>query len=185
MGQTNRTGWKHILCGSYGSEVAEAALVLPLMFTMLLGVFWVGRAYNIYAVMNHAAREGARAGGSSDCAACVNQVMSADQVATNYVAPLLRASGLDPNLVTYTTPNYCACGSATCGTPVACDSAGTGAVPSICVQHDVDLGAPNYLPQVCGTAVSFEYPFHLPLPFAPASVQTVTIKTQAQARSEK
>ena len=174
-----------VVTESAGSEIAEAALVLPLMFTLLLGVFWVGRAYNIYAAMNHAARDGARIAGSSDCASCANAMPAADVVAANYVGPILKASGLDLNRVQSTiTPNFCACGSGACGSAVACDAAGTTAVPSICVQRNVDLGVPGYTPQVCGTAVSFQYPFTLPLPFAPSNLQTVTINSQAQARTE-
>jgi hypothetical protein len=178
--------WKILAGDTQGTEIAEAAVVLPLMFTLLLGVFWVGRAYNIYATMNHAAREGARAAANSDCATCTNQVLPADQIAVRYVAPIMRASRLDPNLVPMATPpNFCACGSATCATPVACDSAGTSAVPSICVQYDVDIGEPTYNPRSCGTAVSFQYPFQFPLPFAPTNLQNFMMRTQAQARSEK
>ncbi|MBZ5703857.1 MAG: pilus assembly protein [Acidobacteriia bacterium] len=179
--------WKNSLTATTASEIAEAALVLPLMFTLLLGIFYVGRAYNIYAAMNHAAREGARAAASSTCATCAtpNQPLPADQVATNYVAPVLSASGIDNSRVTSAvTPNFCKCGLGGCQ-PVQCDPLGTGAVPSVCVQYNVDLGLQNYSPVTCGTAVSFQYPFHLPLPFAPSSLQTVTITTQAQARAEQ
>jgi Flp pilus assembly protein TadG len=179
--------WKKRILETTASEIAEAALVLPLMFTLLLGIFYVGRGYNIYAAMNHAAREGARAAASSSCASCAtpNLPLSADQVATNYVAPVLAASGLDANQVSPGIPTLCACGSATCSQPVACDSAGTGAVPSVCVQYNVDVGVANYNPPACGAAVSFRYTFHLPLPFAPSSLQTIVISTRAQARTEK
>ncbi len=173
---------------SKASEIAEAALVLPIMFTLLLGIFYVGRAYNIYAAMNHAAREGARAAGSSTCATCAtpNDRLPANQVATQFVAPVLAASGLDNNRVTSSvTPNFCTCGLVGCSQLVQCDPLGTSAIPSVCVQHDVNLGLQDYKPVACGTAVSFQYPFHLPLPFAPTSLQTVTISTQAQAREEQ
>jgi len=65
------------------------------------------------------------------------------------------------------------------------DAAGTSAVPSICVQYDVDIGDPAYSPRTCGTAVSLQYPFQFPLPFAPPNVQNFMIRTQAEARSEK
>lgn len=179
--------WKSGVADTTASEIAEAALVLPLMFTVLLGIFFVGRGYNIYAAMNHAAREGARAAASASCSTCAtaNVPLPADQVATNYVGPVLSASGIDNTLVTFVTPNFCACGSSSCTQPVACDAAGATAVPSICVQHNVDLGLSNYIPPSCGTAVSFRYPFRLPLPFAPASLQTVNISTQAEARTEQ
>ena len=179
--QSKMRRWKTVVEETRGSEIAEAAIVLPLMFTLLLGVFWMGRAYNIYATMNHAAREGARAAANSDCATCTNQVLPADQIAVRYVAPIMRASRLDPNLVpTATPPNFCPCGSASCATPVACDSAGTTAVPSICVQYDVDIGVPAHNPRSCGTAVSFRYPFQFPLPFAPSNVRNLMLRTQAQ-----
>jgi len=186
LGHLNLGHLKKIAAESAGSEVAEAALVLPLMFTILLGIFWLGRGYNIYASMNHAARDGARAAGSADCATCTNAMLPGDLVARNHVAPILRASGVDPALVTPVTPNFCACDIPTCSVPVACDPLGTGAIPSICVQRNVDIGVPGYSPPTCGTAVSFQYPFSLPLPilYQPWSLQTVTLKAQAQARSE-
>jgi len=45
-----------------GAEIAEAAAVLPLMFMILLGIFWFGQAFSIYGAINRAAQEGARAG---------------------------------------------------------------------------------------------------------------------------
>jgi hypothetical protein len=192
MGPNNTRRWnlghlKKIVAEGTGSEVAEAALVLPLMFTILLGIFWLGRGYNIYASMNHAARDGARAAGTADCATCTNSMLPADQVAREYVAPILKASGVDPVLVTPVTPAFCACQQPNCSVAVACDPLGTGAIPSICVQRDVDIGVPGYTPQTCGTAVSFKYPFHLPLPmlYEPWNLQTITLNAQAQARSEK
>src|SRR3981081_4262212 len=57
--------------GTSGAEIAEAALVLPLMFMMLLGIFWFGQAFSIYGTITHAAREGARAGAAPSCTTCV------------------------------------------------------------------------------------------------------------------
>ena len=44
-----------------GQEIAEAALVLPIVFMVMLGIFWFGQAFRIYGTITHAAREGARA----------------------------------------------------------------------------------------------------------------------------
>ena len=52
---------KKIVAGNRGSEIAEAALVLPIFFMLMIGIYWFGRAFNIYSTINHAAREGARA----------------------------------------------------------------------------------------------------------------------------
>src|ERR1700730_4996481 len=71
----------HIAGGTRGSEVAEAALVLPLMFMILLGIFWFGQAFRIYGTLTHAAREGARAGVAPACSTCTS--LTATQSAQN------------------------------------------------------------------------------------------------------
>jgi hypothetical protein len=116
-------------------------------------------------------------------------------VATTYVAPILQASSLNPTLVISNSgspPVFCVCGTPIgppgnpcSGAVVQCDGAGTGATPSICVQQNVDLGISNYTPQSCGTAVSFQYPFSLPLPFTPPSIQTIKISTTVRMRFEQ
>jgi len=45
---------KRILVGTAGAEIAETAVVLPLLFTVLLGIFFFGRAYNIYGTITQA-----------------------------------------------------------------------------------------------------------------------------------
>ncbi len=42
-----------------GAEIAEAALVLPLVFMLLMGIIWFGRAFNIYSTIQQAAQQGA------------------------------------------------------------------------------------------------------------------------------
>src|SRR5208337_4772036 len=50
-----------------GAEIAEAAAVLPLMFMMLLGIFWFGQAFSIYGAITRAAQDGARSGAAPTC----------------------------------------------------------------------------------------------------------------------
>ena len=73
---------KEIVAGTRGAEIAEAAVVLPLLFMMLFGIYWFGRAYNIYATITHAAEEGARAASAPSCALCGNAALLPDQIAT-------------------------------------------------------------------------------------------------------
>jgi len=165
---------------SSGAEIAETAVVLPILFTILLGVFFFGRAYNIYATITQAAQQGARAAVAPACATCGSTALTADQIATNVVAPVLQASHLDPTAVQTLTPAACPCGSVACGTPVACDPAGVSATPSICVQQNVNLTA-TAGNQQCGTSVAFQYPYGFNLPFQSF---TVNMKATAQMRSE-
>ena len=82
-----------------GAEIAEAAAVLPLMFMMLLGIFWFGQAFSIYGAITRAAQEGARAGAAPICATCVgaNTTAQSDINAATAVQAALVASKLDPN----------------------------------------------------------------------------------------
>lgn len=171
---------KQILFGTEGAEIAETAVVLPILFTVLLGVFFFGRAYNIYGTITQAAIQGARAAVAPACATCGNTTPTADQIATNVIAPVLQASKLDPALVQPLAPTACACGSVACGSTVACDPAGLTATPSVCVQKDVALTTTGSSQQ-CGTTVSFKYPYGFNLPFQAFTLQ---LKTSAQMRGE-
>src|SRR5215467_15625688 len=65
-----------------GTEIAEAAAVLPLMFTMILGIFWFGQAFSMYGTITRAAQDGARAGVAPYCTTCTTTT-SAGQNAFN------------------------------------------------------------------------------------------------------
>jgi len=171
---------KRILFGTAGAEIAETAVVLPLLFTVLLGIFFFGRAYNIYGTITQAAMQGARAAVAPTCATCSNTTLTADQIATTVVAPVLQASHLDPARVQVLTPAACACGSVACGSAVACDPAGVLATASICVQQNVNISTSGGASQ-CGTSVAFQYPYGFNLPFQSFTLQ---MKATAQMRVE-
>ena len=78
-----------------GAELLEFAIVLPVLLMLLIGMIWLGRAYNIYETMTRAAREGARYAGAPTCAKCGNQLPVASQVQA-VVDAALSASALDP-----------------------------------------------------------------------------------------
>ena len=60
------------LGGESGVELLEAAFVLPILLTILLGTVWMGRAYMVYEAITRAAREGARYEVLPNCATCGN-----------------------------------------------------------------------------------------------------------------
>jgi Flp pilus assembly protein TadG len=173
--------WKQLLGGCDATEIAEAALVLPLLFTLLLGIFWLGRAYNVYAAMNHAAREGARAAAGAQCATCGNTYYTADQIAQQFVSPVLSVSRIDTTRVTSVNPppNVTACP----GASLACTQ--SGVAPTITVCRNVDVGLSTYNPPVCGSSVYFQYLFSLPLPYAPPTISTINLSGTATARMEQ
>src|SRR5258708_5805177 len=96
--------WTHTPRDTARSLIARAATALPLVFMLLLGIYWSGRAYNTYATITHAAREAARAATAPACASCGNTTLTPDQVSLR-VAQALQASKLNPNQVTPLVPN--------------------------------------------------------------------------------
>ncbi|HVO79604.1 MAG TPA: TadE family protein [Terriglobales bacterium] len=176
-------GWRRVAVASGGSQIAEAALVLPIVFLLLLGIFWFGRAYNIYATINHAARQAARAATARSCATCGNEALPADSAA-DAVKQALIASSLDPSQVSSVAPVFCACGFNACsGSPVACSTVSAGE-PQICVQYDVQLNPAATTPGSCGVSVSFRYPYQFYLPFTSLNQQQIYLTTQVQMKGE-
>ena|SRR5579872_4234768 len=182
---------RKIVTGTVGSEIAEAALVLPIFFMIMLGIYWFGRAFNVYATINHAAREGARVAASPACATCSSAVSptcptgiscppTPDQVAV-VVKQALQASSLDPRQVSNLgiTRTACGGGSATCSTPAA--------APNICVYYNVQLpstspagsGTPD-----CGVSVQFQYPYQFSLPFTSVNMQQIMLNAGVQMTGE-
>src|SRR5215467_16106012 len=77
-----------------GAELVEMALVLPLLLTLLIGVFWAARAYNIYETITRAAREGARVAVAPTCATCGNSFPSTTTIQTA-VTNVLTSAGMN------------------------------------------------------------------------------------------
>jgi len=50
----------HFLRSDRGTALIEAALTLPILLLIMVGIFEVGRAYQTWQVVTNAAREGAR-----------------------------------------------------------------------------------------------------------------------------
>src|SRR6202035_729073 len=113
-----------------GAEIAEAAAVLPLMFMILLGIFWFGQAFSIYGAITRAAQEGARAGAAPYCTTC-SSANSAATNAVNAVTNALLVSKLDPTQ-TQSPPSQPSLPSCTSGS-VSC----SGASSKMCVQAPV------------------------------------------------
>jgi len=168
---------RDLLAASVASQVAEAALVLPLVFMMLLGIYWFGRAFNIYATINHAAQQAARAGAAQTCATCGNGSVLSTQAPT-IITNLMNASHVDPTQIQAYAPalNFCS-GNTT--------SNCTGASSTIRTCNNVQITpAVSPGPPVCGVAVSFQYPYQFWLPFTSLNMQQITLKVNVQMKGE-
>jgi len=159
-----------------GAELVEAAFVIPLLLMLLLGIVWLGRAYNVYETITRAAREGARYAVLPSCATCnpANQMTETYTSAgttnspaclsnptyefTNYVAPSLLADHLDPN--------------------------NKVVQQTFCQQAVVMNPTSDSSSQQCGIEVSFKYPVTFAIPFTSLNATTINIPTSVTMRME-
>jgi coenzyme F420-reducing hydrogenase gamma subunit len=159
--QSNRW-WNRFLHDASGAEIAEAAVVLPLLFMLLFGIMWFARAFNIYTTVNRAARQGALVAAANNCATCGNIPRTSAYIQNSVVNPILLASHLDP-----------------------------GQVQNFNVQRDVILD-PGFPIIEHKTVVTLDYPFAFKLngisccpPRLSPITQGVTIRAKAEARQEE
>jgi hypothetical protein len=171
-----------LVCETRGAEIAEAAAVLPLMFTVLLGIFWFGQAFSIYGAITRAAEEGARAGSySAYCATCNTDILSQRLTnAVNSTQAALIASKLDPTKARQPVPPPAFSPCLPGGTPSCNAAAGT----NFCVQAPVHMAPRSGTGGVCGMSVSFQYPFQFWLPFTSLNNQQIWISSSALVRLE-
>ena len=172
-----RSTLRRVAVETRGAEIAEAAAVLPLMFMILLGIFWFGQAFSIYGAITRAAQEGARAGAAPYCATC-SGANTATTNAVNAVKTALLASKLDPTQTRspLSTPAFTACP----GASSSCSVTST----QVCVQAPVLLKDSGASAGVCGMSVSFQYPFQFWLPFTSLNKQKIWITASARVRME-
>jgi len=199
MPKSRCTRWLGLARDTHGTEIAESAFVLPMLFVVVIGIFWFGQAFRIYGTLTQAARAGARAAVAPACATCTTLTQTqTDQNAVTAVNNTLQAAHLNgaqlkPEGSTWNRPALCACGSAnsSCGSSVSCDPSVSGS--NVCVQSNVQLSYPSVsgAAGTCGTSVSmgYQYPIHFTLPCWPApctsfDLSKITIVGQAQLREE-
>jgi len=169
------------LASTGGAEIAEAALVLPLVFMLLLGIVWFGRAFNIYSTIQQAAQQGAITAARATCVTCApSNSFPNDTAVDNAIYAVMQASSLDPAQIPANSnpPNPMSC---TTPPVVPCTTAGNHI--TICRQVLLNPAA-GIQPALCGTIVSFQYPFQFYLPFTSLNMQRIILSAQAQSRME-
>jgi len=143
-----------------GAELVEMAFVLPILLTLLVGVFWAARAYNIYETITRAAREGARVAVAPACSACGGAVPAVGTV-ESAVLNSLTASSMD-------------------ATKVIIPNCAGNLSSKICYARDIQLNAGP--PQELGAVVSLTYPFTFSVPFV--TLPAMNITTVVRMREE-
>jgi hypothetical protein len=169
-----------------GSEIAEAAMVLPLVFMLLLGIIWFGRAFNIYSTIQQAAQQGAIVAARDSCATCTGgNAPPSVATADNAIFAVMQADNLLPGQIQLpTNPPNCGPGQPCTACPPPSPPAGAcSSTANIYVCQNVQLN-PTATPPQCGTVVSFQYPFQFNLPFTSLNMQQIILSAQAASRME-
>jgi hypothetical protein len=178
---------KHIarqLGATEGAEILEAALVLPIVFTLLLGIVAFGRAFNIYSTIQQAAQQGAITAARATCATCTNN-FPLDVTVDSAISAVMQASSLDPTQI----PN-----NSNPPSPLSCVNPPPALAPCTTSAHKITIcrevllnstpiGTPPP-PAQCGVVVSFQYPFTFVLPFTSINNSQIILSAQAQSRME-
>ena len=166
-----------------GAEIAEAALVLPLVFMLLLGIVWFGRAFNMYSTITRAAQQGAIIAARDPCATCTGGNAVPDPATVDgAVVAVLEASSLQTGQIKQWEANKPTPGVLSCPAPAPTASC-TVTTHHIWVCSSVLLNSATQ-PAQCGALVSFQYPFQFYLPFTSLNMQKIILSAQAQSRME-
>jgi TadE-like protein len=178
--KTLRQNFRKALGDTGGSQIAEAAFVLPLLFMVLLGIMSFGRAFNVYSTITRAAQDGAALAALSSCGSCGVPVVSDAPIASK-VSSVLEASKVDPSKIgTYIlSPEPAACAAAIL--PGSCTTDSTSKL-RIC--RNVQLNSTSPGPKQCGAIVSFQYPYQFHIPFASINVATIQMTAVAEQQME-
>jgi Flp pilus assembly protein TadG len=184
MQKSGASSWRNLARNTRGAEIAETAMILPLLFVVLMAVFWFGQAFRIYGTITHAARQGARAAVAPACATCT--ATTPVQNAITAVNSALSAANLNPALAKapVPAPTFTSCN----GSTPLCQSVGTS---SVCVYTNIQIASSTQGAGSCGTSVNFsyQYPFHFTLPCWPQpctslDLSKITLPAQAEMRQE-
>jgi hypothetical protein len=168
----------HRLGRSDGAEIAEAALVLPIVFTFLLGIIWFGRAFQIYSTITQAAQQGAVTAARPTCAIGCGNSFPGDAAVDSSVSAVMQASSLDPAQIIQ-PPNPAA---QDCPDPIPVHTC-TATSNKIVVCRQVRLN-PSSTPVQCGVIVILQYPFQFHVPFTTLGSNQIVLTGQAQSRME-
>jgi TadE-like protein len=173
-----------------GSEVAEAAVVLPILFLFLFGILWFGRAFNIYTTITEAAREGSQTASRPACASCAvpsspcvwpNTTFPCDTTVETTVLGVLQSANLSPsNITVYEPDNLQFCSPPAVPVQGSCSSPTANNI-TICRSVLMSPAVGAATPQ-CGSLVSFKYSIQVNMPFTTFNLQQISLQAEAQTR---
>ena len=159
---------------SDGAEIAEFAIVVPILFFIVLAMFWVGQAYNISNNLNKAATDGLAMALKNTCASCGNTAPTNTQIA-DAIEKAFQAGNLKAgNLRSFApTPN--------CPSPLF-----TSVTSSSGIAYNVEVctGLPLWptTTTILGTRIAMQY--QTPISSPVGGFRNLTVAAVVQGRPE-
>jgi hypothetical protein len=165
-----------------GAEIMELALVLPLLFLVILAIFWFGLAFNVASTTERAAKQAAQIAAKPTCVSCSNNFPTNTEILDS-LNSALQAGHLDPANITPYTPAFACTPDTppTCSSPQnveICSNAPLTCGTVKCQNPPADCGSNPSL----GVRVSFGYNFKSPIPIG--SWNQITIPASAEVQQE-
>lgn len=157
---------------SEGAEIAEFAIVLPILFFLVLAMFWLGQTYNISNNLNKAATDGLAVALKNTCASCGNAAATNTQIA-DAIEKAFQAGNLKANSLKSFSP-----------TP-ACPSPITSVTSTSGVTYNVEVctGLPLWTGSTAlGTRVAMQY--QTPISSPVGAFRNLTLAAVVQGRPE-
>jgi Flp pilus assembly protein TadG len=172
--------WRRLVGGIGGAEIAEVAVILPILVALLLAIVFFARAFNIYSTITYAAREGAQIAVRQGCATCASATPPTATDVANKVTQVLQASHIDPSQITAYIPSP-APTAGSCGTMTS-----TPSTTAVQVFANAQLNPGTSGPATCGVVVSFRYPYRFSLlnPVPPFGLNSFNLQLTADARMQ-
>jgi Flp pilus assembly protein TadG len=164
--------WFQVWRTEEAAEIAEFAIVLPILFFLVLAMFWVGQAYNISNNLNKAATDGLGAALKNTCATCGNTAATNVQIA-DAIEKAFQAGNLKAGSLTSFSP-----------TP-ACPSPITSLTSTSGVTYNVEVctGLPLWpASTVQGTRIALQY--QTPISSPVGAFKNLTLAAVVQGRPE-
>ncbi len=161
-----------LFCGTDGAEIAEFAIVLPILFFLVLAMFWVGQAYNISNNLNKAATDGLAMALKNTCASCGNTAATntqiADAIEKAFQAGNLKANSLQPFAPTPVCPS-----------PITSVTSTSGVTYNLEVCNNLPLW-----PASPATGMRIAMQYRMPIVSPVGAFRNLTVAAMVQGRPE-
>lgn len=164
--------WFQVWRKDEAAEIAEFAIVVPILFFLVLAMFWLGQAYNISNNLNKAVTDGLAAALKNSCATCGNAAATNLQIA-DAIERAFQAGNLKSGNLTSFSP------TPTCPSPIASVTSSSGVTYNVEVCTGLALWPGS---TVLGTRVAMQY--RTPISSPVGAFRNLTLSAVVQGRPE-